>query len=67
MEASLEVESAPGILAVITSELAVNEVNVVQLSTVGPGYIILLVKEEDATKAYAALSTLAKIGESNDS
>jgi hypothetical protein len=64
VEASLEVEAAPGILAVLTSELAVNDVNVVQLSTVGPGYIVLLVKEEDATRAYGALSRLAKTGES---
>ena len=65
VEASLEVEEAPGMLAVITSELAVNEVNVVQLSTVGPGYIILLVREEDATRAYEAISRIANSGEND--
>lgn len=63
VEANLEVEASPGILAVITSELAVNGVNVVQLSTVGPGYIVVLVKSEDATRAYESLARLAKAGE----
>ncbi len=58
IEAMTEVEGAPGILSTITSELATNEVNIVQLSTVGPGYIILLVRERDATRAYEALSGL---------
>ena len=58
VEASLEVETAAGILSVITSELGVNDVNVVQLSTVGPGYIVLIVRAEDATRAYEALARL---------
>lgn len=60
VEASLEIETAPGVLSVIASELGVNDVNVVQLSTVGPGYIVLLVRAEDATRAYEALARLVE-------
>lgn len=60
IQLAAEAEKASGALSVIASELAINDVNVVQLHTVGPAYIILLVSEADATRAYQALSNLAK-------
>jgi len=62
IEGLLDIEKAHGFLAVITAELSMNEVNIVQMSTVGPGYVIILVREEDATRAYQALSSLVHEG-----
>jgi hypothetical protein len=55
-----DADNTVGILAAITNELAINDVNIVQLSTVGPGHILILVDERDATKAYQALDTMNK-------
>lgn len=60
IEGQLEIETAQGFLAVVASELAINDVNIVQMSTVGPGYVIILVRESDATRAYQALSNLVR-------
>lgn len=62
IEGSLDVERTPGFLAAIASELSLNDVNVVQLSTVGPGYILVLVEAKDATRAYEALARLTEGG-----
>ena len=59
IEMKVEVEDSPGALAAIVGELALNDVNVRQLTSVGPGRIIALVNESDATKSYQALETLA--------
>jgi hypothetical protein len=59
IEMSAEVEESPGALAAIVGELALNEVNVRQLTSVGPGRVIVLVSEMDALKSYHALETLA--------
>ena len=55
-----EVEDSPGVLAAIVGELTLNEVNIRQLTSVGPGKVIVLVNETDALKSYQALDTLAK-------
>jgi len=60
IEMKTEVEESPGALAAIVGELALNEVNVRQLTSVGPGRVIVLVSETDALKSYQALETLAK-------
>jgi len=55
-----EVESTTGVLSAITTELEMNDVNIVQMSSVGPGRIVILVNETDATKAYQSLEALSK-------
>ena len=60
LEMSQEIEERPGILSTITTELEINDVNVRQFTTVGPGRIIILVNERDATTAYHALEELVK-------
>jgi hypothetical protein len=55
-----EADETPGALSAITTELGINNVNIVQLSTVGPGRIIVLVHEKDATKAYESLDAMSK-------
>jgi hypothetical protein len=59
VEMNTEVEESPGGLAAIVGELALNEVNIRQLTSVGPGRVIVLVSEADALKSYHALETLA--------
>lgn len=60
IEMKTEVEESPGALAAIVGELALNEVNVRQLTSVGPGRVIVLVNETDALRSYHALEMLAK-------
>jgi len=60
IEMKAEVEDSPGALAAIVGELALYDVNVRQLTSVGPGRVIVLVNEADAMKAYQALEMLAK-------
>jgi len=60
VEMKVEVEDVPGALAAIIGELSLNEVNIRQLTSVGPGRIIVLVNEAEALKSYQALETLAK-------
>ena len=60
IEMKAEVEESPGGLAAIVGELALNEVNVRQLTSVGPGRVIVLVSEEDALGSYQALETLSR-------
>jgi len=55
-----DVDDTSGVLSAITTELAMNDVNIVQLSTVGPGRIIILAVEKDAMKAYEALEEMSK-------
>ena len=59
VEMNAEVEESPGALAAIVGELALNDVNVRQLTSVGPGRVIVLVEERDALKSYQALEALA--------
>jgi len=60
IEMNTEVEDSPGALAAIVGELALDDVNIRQLTSVGPGRVIVLVNEADALKSYQALETLAK-------
>jgi len=60
VEMKAEVEDSPGTLAGIVGELALNDVNIRQLTSVGPARVIVLVSESDALKSYRALETLAK-------
>jgi len=60
IEMGPEVEESPGALAAVVVELALNEVNIRQLTSVGPGRVIVLVSEADALKSYLAVETLAK-------
>jgi aspartokinase len=55
----IEIEKESGVISTIASELAVNDVNIRQLASVGPGRILLLVDENDAMEAYRALESLA--------
>ena len=59
IEMKIEVEDSPGALAAIVGELALNEVNIRQLTSVGPGRVIMLVNEADAMKSYQAIEALA--------
>jgi hypothetical protein len=59
VEMKSEVEESPGALAAIVGELALNEVNIRQLTSVGPGRVIVLVNETEALKSYQALEALA--------
>ena len=60
IEMNPEVEDTPGGLAAIVGELALNEVNIRQLTSVGPGRVIILVNETDALDSYRALEALAR-------
>ena len=60
IEMKIEVEDSPGALAAIVGELALNEVNIRLLTSVGPGRVIMLVNEADAMKSYQAIEALAK-------
>jgi hypothetical protein len=60
IEMKSEVEDSPGALAAIVGELALNDVNIRQLTSVGPGRVIVLVNEADALKSYQALEALAR-------
>ena len=55
-----DVDDTSGVLSAITTELAMNDVNIVQLSTVGPGRIIILAIEKDAMRAYQSLEEMSK-------
>lgn len=55
-----EIERTPGGISTIASELAMNDVNIRQLTSVGPGRILILVDEKDAMEAYRALELLAE-------
>jgi len=56
----IEIEKESGVIATIASELAMNDVNIRQLTSVGPGRILVLVDEKDAMEAYRALESLAQ-------
>ena len=53
-----EADSTAGTISAITTELAINDVNLIQLSTAGPGHILILVDERNATNAYQALDAM---------
>jgi spore coat polysaccharide biosynthesis predicted glycosyltransferase SpsG len=55
-----EADKTVGAISAITTELAINDVNLIQLSTIGPGHILILVEEGDATNAYQALDRMAR-------
>jgi hypothetical protein len=55
-----EADITTGTISAITTELAINDINIIQLSTVGPGHILILVHERHATSAYQALDTMNK-------
>jgi len=56
----MEVEKESGVISTITSELATNDVNIRQLTSVGPGRILILVDEKDAMEAYRALESMTR-------
>ena len=56
-----EIEKVPGVISTIASELAMNDVNVRQLASVGPGRVLVLVDENDALEAYRALEGLSRV------
>lgn len=60
VEMPIEIETTPGILAEIITELSINDIVVRQLTTIGPGKVILLVDERDATRAFDALEVLTR-------
>ncbi len=55
----IEIEKSPGILSSIVTELSINDVVIRQFTTIGPGRMIILVDESDATRAF---DTLQKLG-----
>ena len=59
----IEIEKESGVISTIASELAMNDVNVRQLTSVGPGRILVLVDEKDAMEGYRALESLAQAPE----
>ena len=60
IDTETEGQDVPGVLAAITGELALNDVTIRQLASVGPGRVMILVSAEDALKSYQALEGLAK-------
>lgn len=56
----LDAEKASGVISTIASELAANDVNIRQLTSVGPSRVIVLVDEGDALGAYRSLEALGK-------
>ena len=60
IEMKAEVEDSPGALAASVGEIALNDVNIRLLTSVGPGRFIVLVIESDAMNAYQALETLGR-------
>lgn len=60
IEMAIEIETTEGVLSAIVTELAMNDVVIRQFTTIGPGRMIFLVNESDATKAYNALDSLNK-------
>ncbi len=61
VEMPIEIETAPGLLSTIVTELAINDVAIRQFNTIGPGRMIILVDESDATRAFDALEKLSKL------
>ncbi|HUI86066.1 MAG TPA: hypothetical protein VLY21_02790, partial [Nitrososphaerales archaeon] len=59
----IEIEKESGVISTIASELAMNDVNIRQLTSVGPGRILVLVDEKDAMEGYRALESLAQAPE----
>ncbi len=57
----IEIEQSPGILSSIVTELSINDVVIRQFTTIGPGRMIVLVDESDATRAFDTLQKLGKI------
>jgi hypothetical protein len=55
VDMTADADSTAGTISAVTTELAINDVNIIQLSTVGPGHILILVDERNATNAYEAL------------
>jgi hypothetical protein len=53
-----DAEKVSGVISTIASELAINDVNIRQLTSVGPGRVIILVDEDDALGAYRSLEAL---------
>ena len=57
----IEIEKSPGILSSIVTELSINDVVIRQFTTIGPGRMIILVDESDATRAFDTLQKLGRI------
>lgn len=57
----IEIEKSPGILSSIVTELSINDVVIRQFTTIGPGRMIILVDESDATRAFDTLQKLGKV------
>ncbi len=55
----IEIEETEGILSSIVTELSMNDVVIRQFTTIGPGRMIILVDESDATRGF---DTLQKLG-----
>jgi len=55
-----DTENTSGVLSTITTELKINDINIAQLSTVGPGRVTILVDAKDATKVYLSVASLSK-------
>ena len=57
----IEIEKTEGILSSIVTELSMNDVVIRQFTTIGPGRMIILVDESDATRAFDTLQKLGSI------
>ncbi len=58
VEMPIEIEKKEGILSAIVTELSMNDVVIRQFTTIGPGKMIILVDESDATRAFDALQNM---------
>jgi hypothetical protein len=56
-----DAEKVSGVISTIASELAINDVNIRQLTSVGPGRVIILVDDSDALGAYRSLEALGAL------
>ena len=60
VEMPIEIETMPGLQAAIATELSINDIAIRQFNTIGPGRMIMLVDENNGTRAFEVLENLSK-------
>ena len=60
VEMPMEIETIPGLLSTIATELSINDIAIRQFNTIGPGRMIMLVDEYNATRAFDILKNLSE-------
>lgn len=60
VEMPIEIETVPGLQSTIATELSINDIAIRQFNTIGPGRMIMLVDEYNATRAFDILQNLSE-------